>query len=367
MMNKVPIGIIGCGNISAAYLTAIASFPILEVRGIGDLNPGLADAKAAEFNVPAMRIEDIYRDAEIEIILNLTIPKAHAAVARQALEAGKHTYSEKPLAITFAEGKALLELADSNGLRIGAAPDTFLGGGHQTARAIVDQGALGLAVGGTATFMRPGHESWHPNPDFYYDVGGGPMMDMGPYYITDLVNLFGPVEKVAGFAIKPRNERLITSQPRHGESIPVHVATHIAGVMEFKSGAVVQITTSFDVAGHKHLPIEVYGTEGSLIVPDPNYFGGEVELLQKGGEFQAMPLTAPYADGNYRSIGLADLAYAIRNNRPHRASGALALHVLEVMESFETASKTGRTISMTTTTERPAPLAESLINMQLAQ
>jgi predicted dehydrogenase len=367
IMEKVGIGIIGCGNISGAYLKAMASFPILDIRGVADLNRALADAKAAEFNVPAKNIDELFADPKVEIIVNLTVPKAHVAVGLQALDAGKHTYSEKPLGINFAEGKKLAEAAKAKGLRIGAAPDTFLGGGHQTARALIDAGAIGQPVGGTATFMCPGHERWHPNPAFYYEVGGGPMLDMGPYYITDLVNLFGPVAQVAGFAITPRKERTITSEPRNGERIPVHVPTHVAGIMAFANGAVVQIGMSFDVAGHKHVPLEVYGTEGTLIVPDPNHFGGEVEFLKKGGSFEPQPLTAPYADGNYRSIGVADLAHAIRSNRPHRANGSLALHVLEVMEAFHTASETGRTVAITTATERPAPLAESLVDGHLGK
>jgi predicted dehydrogenase len=261
----------------------------------------------------------------------------------------------------------LAEAAKAKGLRIGAAPDTFLGGGHQTARELIDQGVIGIPVGGTATFMCPGHERWHPNPAFYYEVGGGPMLDMGPYYITDLVNLLGPVSQVAGFAITPRKERIITSEPRNGERIPVHVPTHVAGVMAFANGAVVQIGMSFDVAGHKHVPLEVYGTEGTLIVPDPNRFEGPVGYLKKGGQFEDQPTTSPYADGNYRSIGVADLAHAIRSNRPHRANGDLALHVLEVMEAFHTASAEGRTIKITTATERPAPLSESLVDGQLAK
>ncbi|MDQ0560156.1 putative dehydrogenase [Rhizobium mesoamericanum] len=215
-MERVGIGIIGCGNISGAYLKAMASFPILDVCGVADLNHDMAVAKAAEFNVPAKKIDELFADPAIEIIVNLTIPKAHVAVALKALDAGKHTYSEKPLGINFAEGKLLAEAAKAKGLRIGAAPDTFLGGGHQTARAIIDQGVIGQPVGGTATFMCPGHERWHPNPAFYYEVGGGPMLDMGPYYITDLVNLFGPVAQVAGFAVTPRKERVITSEPRNG-------------------------------------------------------------------------------------------------------------------------------------------------------
>lgn len=365
-MNKVGIGIIGCGNISSAYLKAMASFDILDIRGLADLNTELARQRAAEFNLQARTVEELFADPAIEIIVNLTIPKAHVAVAMQALDAGKHTYSEKPLGINFAEGKRLAEAAKAKGLRIGAAPDTFLGGAHQTARAIVDSGVLGLPVGGTATFMCPGHERWHPNPDFYYEIGGGPMLDMGPYYITDLVNLLGPVAKVAGFAFSPRSERLITSQPRDGERIPVHVATHVAGAMAFECGAIVQIGMSFDVAGHKHVPLELYGTEGTLIVPDPNHFGGQVELLKKGGSFEPQETTQPYADGNYRSIGVADMAYAIRSNRPHRANGNLALHVLEVMEAFQKAADSGTTIAIETRTDRPAPLAESLTATRLA-
>ncbi|NTG75429.1 Gfo/Idh/MocA family oxidoreductase [Agrobacterium rhizogenes] len=366
-MEKVGIGIIGCGNISGAYLKAMKSFPILDIKGVADLNRELAEAKAAEFGLKAVDVAALFADPSIEIIVNLTIPKAHVAVGLQALDAGKHTYSEKPLGINFAEGKKLADAAAAKGLRIGAAPDTFLGGGHQTARAIIDEGAIGIPVGGTATFMCPGHERWHPNPAFYYEVGGGPMLDMGPYYITDLVNLLGPVSQVAGFTVTPRKERIITNEPRNGEHIPVHVPTHVAGVMAFASGAVVQIGMSFDVAGHKHVPLEVYGTEGTLIVPDPNHFGGEVEYLRKGGQFEGREVTAPYADGNYRSLGVADLAHAIRSNRPHRANGSLALHVLEVMEAFQTASDTGRTVTISTQTERPAPLSESLVDGKIGR
>ena len=366
-MERVGIGVVGCGNISAAYLKAMQSFPILDVRGIADLNRELAETRAAEFGLEAVDVADLMADRSVEIIVNLTVPKAHVAVGLQALDAGKHTYSEKPLGINFAEGKKLAGVATAKGLRIGAAPDTFLGGGHQTARTLIDEGVIGQPIGGSAVFMCPGHERWHPNPAFYYEVGGGPVLDMGPYYITDLVNLFGPVSQVAGFATSPREERIITSKPRNGERIPVHVPTHVAGVMAFANGAIVQISMSFDVAGHKHVPLELYGTEGTLIVPDPNHFGGEVQVLKTGGSFEARELTSPYADGNYRSIGVADLAHAIRSNRPHRASGSLALHVLEVMEALHIASEEDRTVPITTLTERPAPLSESLVDGQLAR
>ncbi|AWI58609.1 Gfo/Idh/MocA family protein [Sinorhizobium fredii] len=366
-MERLGIGIIGCGNISSAYLKAMASFSILDIRGIADLNSSLAKQRAAEFNLKARDVADLLADPSIELIVNLTVPKAHVTVAMQALEAGKHTYSEKPLATDFADGRKLAATAREKGLRIGAAPDTFLGGSHQTARAIVDAGVLGTPVGGTATFMCPGHERWHPNPHFYYEVGGGPMLDMGPYYITDLVNLFGPVAKVAGFATAARKERTITSAARNGERIPVHVPTHVAGVMAFENGAVVQIGMSFDVAGHKHVPLELYGTEGTLIVPDPNHFGGQIELLKKGGAFEPVATTDPYADGNYRSLGVADMAHAIRSGRPHRASGDLALHVLEVMEAFGKAAETGTTISITKKIERPAPLSASLVDGRIGR
>ncbi len=224
----------------------------------------------------------------------------------------------------------------------------------------------GQPVGGTAYFMCPGHERWHPNPAFYYEAGGGPMLDMGPYYITDLVNLFGPVAKVSGFGSMVRSTRTITAKERAGEVIPVHVPTHVSGTLVFVNGAVVQVTMSFDVAAHKHVPLEIYGTEGTLIVPDPNHFGGQIQLLKKGGEWADIETDMPYAgDGNYRSIGLADMAHGIVSNRPHRANGDLALHVLEVMEAFETSSQSGRVVDITTPVERPAPLSQSLVNGRL--
>ena len=364
-MDKIGIGIVGLGNISAAYLKASKDFPILDIRAVADMNPAAAKARADEFGLKAVGLDDIFTDPSIDIILNLTIPKAHVDVGLRAIEAGKHVYSEKPLGIVFSEGQKLVAAAKAKGLRVGSAPDTFLGGAHQTSRRIVDDGTLGLPVGGTAYFMCPGHERWHPNPAFYYDAGGGPMLDMGPYYITDLVNLLGPVAKVSGFGTMVRSTRTITAKERDGEVIPVHVPTHVSGTLVFVNGAVVQVTMSFDVAAHKHVPLEIYGTEGTLIVPDPNNFGGQIELLKKGGEWTNVDTDMPYADGNYRSIGLADMAHAIASNRPHRASGDLALHVLEVMEAFETSSQSGRVVDITTPVERPAPLSQSLVNGRL--
>jgi predicted dehydrogenase len=356
-MERVGIGIIGCGNISEAYLKAASTFPILDVRGVADLRPEAARARADAFGVKAMSVGGLLADPSIEIVVNLTIPLAHVEVGLQAIEAGKHVHSEKPLGVRTKEARVLLERAAARGLRVGCAPDTFLGGSHQTCRKLVDEGAIGQPLAGTAFFMCPGHESWHPNPAFYYAPGGGPMLDMGPYYLTALFNLLGPIESVAGMVSTPRAERIINSQPRRGERITVEVPTHVAGTLRFAGGAIVQIVTSFDVAGHRHVPIELYGTEGTLMVPDPNKFGGPVEFLPTGGEWEEIPVDAPYADGNYRGIGAADLAGAIRRGRQHRTSGALALHVLEVMEAFGRSSETGRHVAIETRVERPEPLA----------
>jgi predicted dehydrogenase len=358
---RVGVGIIGTGNISSAYLTAMKGFDVLDIRGVADMKQELAEKRAAEFGVPAAAsVEALLADPSVEIIVNLTIPRAHVAVGLRALEAGKHVYGEKPLGITFAEGKTLLDAAKAKGLRVGSAPDTFLGGSHQQARAVVDSGALGTIVGGTAFFACPGHEFWHPDPAFYYDIGGGPVLDMGPYYITQLVNLLGPVARVHALSLTPHAERPIRSEPKKGQMMPVKVATHVTGTLVFASGPLIQVTLSFDVPKHAHLPYELYGTEAAMLVPDPNNFGGEVKVARPRGEFEPVPVTLPYADANYRSLGVADMAYAILGNRPHRASGDLALHALEVMEAFEVSSKEGRTVEIKTPVQRPAPMSESL-------
>jgi predicted dehydrogenase len=365
-MRQVGIGIIGCGNISGAYLKAAQGFPILEIRALADAVPEAAEAKAKEFGLKATSMEKLLADPEIEIVVNLTIPKAHVEVGLKAIAAGKHVHSEKPLGVRFEDGKRLVEGANEAGLRVGCAPDTFLGGAHQTCRHLLDAGAIGTPVAGTAFFMCPGHERWHPNPAFYYEAGGGPMLDMGPYYITDLVNLLGPVVRVSGAATMLRKARTITSDPRRGETIAVEVPTHVAGTLEFVSGAVVQIGMSFDVPTHRHLPLELYGTEATLIVPDPNFFGGQIQIAAKKDEWRDVATDQPYADGNYRSIGVADMAHAIRSGRPHRASGELALHVLEVMEAIGRSAAEGRHIAVATSPERPAPLSESLVDGRLA-
>jgi len=358
---RVGVGIVGAGNISSQYLKAIAGFDVLEIVGIADMKPEVADKRAAEFGVPGATVDTLLADPRAEIILNLTIPRAHVEVGLRAIAAGKHVYGEKPLGINFAEGKKLVDAAKARGVRVGSAPDTFLGGSHQQARAVIDSGAVGRIVGGTAFFACPGHERWHPDPAFYYDIGGGPVLDMGPYYITDLLNLLGPVARVQAMSATPRKERPIYSEPKRGQMMPVHVATHVAGLLQFASGAIIQVTLSFDVPGHAHLPFELYGTEASLLVPDPNMFGGEVKTrTPTEKEWQTVDVSLPYADANYRSLGLADMAHAILSNRPHRCSGDLALHVLEVMEAFDIASRDARIVDIKTPVERPAPIAESL-------
>jgi len=368
MSKRLGIGFIGCGNISAAYLRAIAGFegrpgfPMLDIRGLADMRLEAAEVRAAEFGLKSVSIDTLLADPEVALIVNLTIPRAHVEVGLRAIAAGKHVYSEKPLGISFAEGQRLLAAADKAGLRIGSAPDTFLGGAHQQSRAVIDSGVLGQIVGGTAFFQCPGHERWHPDPAFYYDIGGGPVLDMGPYYITDLVNLLGPVARVMAMSSRLRTERPVISAPKAGEIMPVKVDTHVTGSLGFANGAIVQVGLSFDVAAHQHVPLELYGTEATLIVPDPNNFGGDVSLRTVGSaDWTPVPVDYPYADGNYRSLGVADMALAILENRPHRASGALALHVLEVMEAFATSSREGRVIDITTSVTRPEPLGKTLL------
>lgn len=364
---KVGVGIIGCGNISTQYLNGAKDFDILDIRAVADMRPEAAAARAEEFGTKALSVDEMLAAPDIDIIVNLTIPRAHVEVGLRVLDAGKHLYAEKPLGVNLEEGQKLIAAAEQANLRVGSAPDTFLGGGHQVCRKIVDSGFLGMLVGGTATLMVPGHERWHPDPAFYYDIGGGPVLDMAPYYLTDLIQMLGPVSEVVGFSSRLREERVITSEPKNGEMMPVKVDTHVTGLLRFANGAIVQTVFSFDVAGHRHTPIELYGTEGSLSVPDPNWFGGEVRQLEKGGEWRDVVVDAPYADGNYRSIGLADMAYAIRNNRPHRASGELALHVLEVMEAFETSNATRSVVEIASTVARPDPLESSLVDGKLGK
>jgi predicted dehydrogenase len=361
-IKPVKFGVIGCGKISDAYFNATKKFPILEIAACADLVLDRAQEKAEQHGIPkACTPDDLIADPEIEIIINLTIPAAHHSVSKAALLAGKHVHVEKPLTVTREEGAELLEIARSKGLRIGCAPDTFLGGGHQTCRKLIDDGWIGEPVAATAFMMGHGHESWHPAPEFYYKAGGGPMFDMGPYYLTALVNMIGPMTRVTGLTRITFPERTITSQPLAGTRITVDVPTHIAGVMDFANGAIGTIITSFDVWGAPNFsPIVIYGTEGTLAVPDPNGFGGTVRFKSKRmKEFAEVPLSHGHTE-NGRGIGAADIAYAIRSGRPHRVNGDLAYHVLEAMWGFHDASDSGTHYKMQSTVERPAPLKADL-------
>ncbi|MBW3622254.1 MAG: Gfo/Idh/MocA family oxidoreductase, partial [Armatimonadetes bacterium] len=350
------VGVIGCGNISPAYLRGHRHFSdFLEITTVADLDRARAEARAEEFAIPrATDVSTLLADPEIEIVINLTIPRVHGEVGIQVLEAGKSVYNEKPLALTRDEGRRMLEIAEREGLRVGCAPDTFMGAGIHTCRKLIDDGAIGEPVAATAFMMGRGHESWHPDPEFYYKPGGGPMFDMGPYYLTALVFLLGPVKRVTGATRISFPERTITSKAKHGQTIRVDVPTHVTGLIDFHQGAVGTIIQSFDVYAAPFPPITVFGSEGTLSVPDPNGFGGTVRLWQKG-EWQEVPHAYPYTDPG-RSIGVADMAVAIRQGRKHRANGRLAYHVLDLMHAFHDSSNEGRHIELESTVERPDPL-----------
>ncbi len=360
------IGIIGCGNVSSAYLRLAPQFKNLNIVACSDIDVSTANAQANAFGVRPMSIESLLSDDTIELVINLTIPAAHHGVSTQILESGKHVYSEKPYVLSLEDGQALEALAQRMGKRIGSAPDTFLGGAHQSARALVDSGRVGQIVGGTCHFMNHGMEDWHPNPDFFYQPGGGPMLDMGVYYISNLVQLIGPVKRVMAMSAKPFNERTIACDAREGEKIPVDTATSIHTLMEFHNGAQITVGLSWDVWHHEHSQMELYGTEATLHMPNPNFFGGSLRLA-KNDELQTIEPDHPFAlineesdDGeklaNYRGAGLADMVDAIANNRPHRCDSTLALHVIDVMTSALRSGETGQQVLLVTSCERPAAL-----------
>ncbi len=355
--DPVAVGLVGCGYISARYLKNAPRFPEFTVVACADAAPERATRRAEEYGVPAVRtVAELLAVPTIEVVLNLTTPEAHAPIALAALAAGKGVYNEKPLAIALEDGKRLVEIARSRGLRLGAAPDTFLGGGLQTCRQVIDEGAIGQPVAATAFMLIHGHEAWHPDPDFYYQMGGGPLFDMGPYYLTALVSLLGAVRRVTGSTRVTFSERTIRSEPRFGERISVEVPTHLAAVLDFVNGPIVTLVTSFDVWASEMPRLEIYGSGGSLSLPDPNTFGGPVRI--RGADDDAwrdVPVTRPFTE-NSRGLGLADMASGLRSGASHRASGDLAYHVLEVMHAVETASEEGRHVEITSTCERPAPL-----------
>lgn len=347
------VGLIGCGNISGIYLENSQTFDSFSITACADLDRVKAEEAAAKYGVPrVMDVDELIASPEIDLVLNLTVPHAHADVAVRAIEQKKHVYSEKPLAITLEDGKRIIEKAAEYGVLAGSAPDTFLGGSIQLAHQLIEEGEIGRIVGATAFMMSRGPESWHPNPEFFYHAGGGPMYDMGPYYLTALVSLLGPVKRLTGSARITYPERLITSEPKKGEKIIVQVPTHVTGLLDFEQGASATITTSFDVAAARTPFIEIYGEEGTISLPDPNHFHLPV-LLKKVGEDDWKELKPETVlPENARGVGLADMADAIASGRRPRANGEMAYHVLEIMHGIHHSSDYGQHYEMESTCEK---------------
>lgn len=379
MAKTLGVGIIGSGNISAAYLKLAPLFKGIEIRAVADINEAAATARASEFGVEARSIDAMLESEDIDLVVNLTIPDAHFDVSKQILSAGKHLYSEKPLTLSLKDGLELQKLATRKNLKAGCAPDTFLGGAHQLARKLVDDGQVGTITSGTAHVMSHGMEHWHPNPDFFFRPGGGPILDLGPYYIANLINLIGPVRRVAALTSMASPTRTISSAPRAGEKIDVTTPTTIQALLEFESGASITLSASWDVWAHNHPNMELYGTDGSLFLPDPNFFGGEVKLAKPGKKAKAVkawahPLGTPnqkHSQGmmaNYRTAGLADMAVAILEDRDIRCSLERALHGVDVMVSILRSGEEKKFIDIKTSCSRPEALgikeAKSLLKKQ---
>ncbi len=362
-MKPVRVAMIGVGSISGIYLKNLHTVfkDRLTLVGVCDLVRERAEKARAEYGVPKIyeTMHDAFADPEVEVVLNLTRPSEHFEVSKAALLAGKHVYTEKPLGASFEEGTALVELAKSKGLRVGGAPDTFLGAGIQRCRDLIDGGAIGTPLGAAGFMICRGHETWHPDPDFYYQYGGGPMLDMGPYYVTALVNMLGRVRSVQAVTKASFPTRLITSQPLNGTTIHVNVPTLYQGILEFESGAVGSLFTTFDVYYPFQARLEVYGSEGTLFVPDPNCFNGEIKLFKPGMKAPEVVSCNAFQYGeNSRGLGLADFAMTLRGEKPEaRADAQQIYHVLEILTSFEKASKCRAPVDLATPYERRPPMA----------
>jgi predicted dehydrogenase len=379
MTGKLGIGIVGCGNISNTYFRLAPLFEGLEVRACADINATTAKAQADTYGVRALDVDGLLADDQVDVVINLTIPDAHFDVSRRALEAGKHVYSEKPLVLTVDDGLELRRIAEEKGLAVGCAPDTFLGGAHQQARRLIDEGKLGTITAGSAHVMSHGMEHWHPNPDFFFQPGAGPVLDVGPYYVANLINLIGPVKRVAALTTSATPTRTISAPgPRQGQEIPVGTPSNIHALLEFDSGATVTLSTSWDVWAHRHGPMELYGTEGTIFVPDPNFFGGTLEMAGRDGKIAEVkawdhPFGKPNQDhssgrklANYRTAGLADMAVAILEGRDIRCSLDRALHGVDVMTSILKSGATGAFAELQTTCTRAEPLGPDAAKALLA-
>ncbi len=356
MSEALGVGLIGCGNISGIYLQNLPHFAGLAVRGVADRHAPAAKAQAGAFGVPALPVDDLLKRDDVDIIVNLTVPAAHAAVTLDALSAGKHVFSEKPLSIDMASAKGIVAEAEQRGLLLGSAPDTFL---------------IGQALSGSAFILSHGMEHWHPDPEFFFKPGGGPVLDMAPYYLNALINLIGPVARVRSVTSSGFAERIVTAEgPRTGDAIAVETPTTAHALLEFANGAMIMFAASWDVWAHGHPKLELYGSEGSMRLADPNFFGGAVFLSERGGDWSeqdstTMPLGRPNWPGdapqvaNYRGLGVAELARAVRTGAPHRASGQLALHGLEVMIAIIDGSAEGKPVEIATPIEKPPRLSEA--------
>lgn len=364
------IGIIGCGNISPTYFNSHKLYNNFKVVACADINEDIAKKSASEFNVSFQTVDAILANPNIDIILNLTIPSAHKEIILKTLESRKHSFSEKPLAMNFEEGKEIYKLAKEKNLYVGCAPDTFLGAAAQKAREIIDSKKIGNIILGTFNLMSHGMEHWHPDPDFFFKPGAGPVFDVGVYYLTYLVNLLGPVESITSVSGTVTDERIITSKPRYGEKIKVETPTTLMGVLNFTNNAKVQFFASWDVWRHNHSPIELYGLDGSMIIPDPNFFGGNILISNKNYDWKEistkkMLLGIPNEKNdenimvaNYRGIGLSDMVHSINKDKEARCSIDLALHVLEIMDGILISSKNSIAYINNTSCKRPDFLGE---------
>lgn len=375
-VKNLGVGVIGTGVIAGIYMQNMPLFQGIELRACADIRPEAAARYAATYHTTAMTVDALLASPDIDLVLNLTVPNAHFEVSHAALTAGKHVFSEKPLCTNVADGRRLVAEAEARGLALGCAPDTFLGAGGRLARKLIDDGKIGNVHAGAACLMSRGMEHWHPDPEFFYKPGGGPILDMGPYYLGALVNLLGPVARVQALSAIGLPERLITAAgPRTGERIKVETPTTVMALLEFAGGAQVSLAMSWDVHRHGHPGIELYGSEGSMRVPDPNFFGGAVSITEAGGEWQDIS-SAEMAFGhpnwrspnwpaerpnqaNYRCLGIAELARSLAHNTPHRSSGRLTLHVLETMFAILQAGETGQAVKVETQIARPAALEEA--------
>jgi predicted dehydrogenase len=386
-MEKIKVGLVGCGKICDIYFKNSKNYKIYEIAACADIIPEKAEQKAKEYGIAKVcSVKEIVEDPEIDVVLNLTIPAAHLEISLAALNSDKHVYSEKPLGVTLEEGMKIIELAKAKGLRVGCAPDTFLGGRIQTIRKLIDEGWIGEPIAVTGFMANHGHECWHPSPEFYYKKGGGPLFDMGPYYITAMIYLLGPVKRVSGAFRASSAKRLITSQPLYGKEIDVEVPTHYAVTLEFETGAIGTMITSFDIWDSNLPRMEIYGTDGTISMLEgdplagPDIFGGEIHFRRKEkSDWMGFPVTNPRHPAtpwelvptlyeynvNSRALGLADMAYAIAYNRPHRANGDMALHVLEIMCGIEMAHEKGVYYNMTSTCERPSLFPMNMKDFEL--